>query len=34
MKEFKFDHDLSFLVEYDNCYEPQVILEAGYPDQG
>lgn len=28
-EEFKFDHDLSFLVEYDNCYTPQVILEKG-----
>ena len=28
-EDFKFDHDLSFLVEYDNCYTPQVVLEMG-----
>ena len=33
-EEFKFDHDLSFLVEYKNCYAPQVIVEAGNPEAG
>lgn len=28
-EKFKFDHDLSFLVEYENCFTPQVILEMG-----
>lgn len=28
-EEFKFDHDLSFLVEYENCYRPHALVERG-----
>ena len=28
------DHDLSFLVEYDNCNTPQVVLEMGNSSAG
>ncbi|XP_060603762.1 von Willebrand factor A domain-containing protein 5A-like isoform X2 [Ruditapes philippinarum] len=31
-EEFKFDHDLSFLVQYDCPYSPQVVLEKGNPE--
>ena len=31
-EEFKFDHDLSFLVEYENCYKPQALVERGNPE--
>ncbi|XP_053392408.1 von Willebrand factor A domain-containing protein 5A-like isoform X2 [Mercenaria mercenaria] len=31
-EEFKFDHDLGFLVQYETPYSPQVILETGNPE--
>ncbi|KAL4230179.1 von Willebrand factor A domain-containing protein 5A [Mactra antiquata] len=31
-EEFKFDHDLCCLIEYETSFEPQVILEPGIPD--
>ncbi|XP_045212788.2 von Willebrand factor A domain-containing protein 5A-like isoform X2 [Mercenaria mercenaria] len=31
-EEFKFDHDLGLLVEYEMPYSPQVILETGNPE--
>ncbi|KAL3888742.1 hypothetical protein ACJMK2_001102 [Sinanodonta woodiana] len=30
-EEFKFDHDLSVLVEYESCSIPQIVLEKGNP---
>ncbi|KAK3598702.1 hypothetical protein CHS0354_003259 [Potamilus streckersoni] len=33
-EEFKFDHDLSVLVEYEDCNVPQVVLEKGDPHSG
>ena len=33
-EEFKFDRDLSFLVEYENCFNPQVVMEIGKPEEG
>ncbi|KAK3598701.1 hypothetical protein CHS0354_003258 [Potamilus streckersoni] len=33
-EEFKFDHDLSVLVEYEACNIPQIVLEKGNPHSG
>ncbi|XP_053392403.1 von Willebrand factor A domain-containing protein 5A-like isoform X2 [Mercenaria mercenaria] len=30
--KFQFDHDLSFLVQYENAYSPHVVLERGNPE--
>lgn len=30
--EFKFDHDLCVLVDYDDCSAPHIILEKGNPE--
>lgn len=32
--EFKFDHDLCLLVEYEEPFKPQVVLEDGNPEAG
>ncbi|KAL3888729.1 hypothetical protein ACJMK2_001092 [Sinanodonta woodiana] len=32
--EFKFNHDISVLVEYENCNVPQIVLEKGDPHSG
>ncbi|KAL3888733.1 hypothetical protein ACJMK2_001093 [Sinanodonta woodiana] len=32
--DFKFDHDISVLVEYENCNVPQIVLEKGDPHSG
>ena len=29
-----FDHDVSFLVEYENGDRPQAVLEKGNPEAG
>ncbi|CAG2243183.1 unnamed protein product [Mytilus edulis] len=33
-EEFKFDHDLSFDIIYDNINEPEIILELGIKEKG
>ncbi|KAL3888727.1 hypothetical protein ACJMK2_001090 [Sinanodonta woodiana] len=33
-EEFTFDHDLSVLVEYEECNLPQIVLEKGDPLSG
>jgi hypothetical protein len=32
--DFKFDHDLRFVVQYESPYSPQIVLEDGNPDAG
>jgi len=33
-EEFKFDHDLSLDIIYDDITKPEVILELGDPKKG
>ena len=33
-EEFKFDHDLSLDIVYDDITKPEVILELGDPKKG
>ncbi|XP_060552028.1 von Willebrand factor A domain-containing protein 5A-like [Ruditapes philippinarum] len=31
-EDFKFDHDLRFIVQYESPYSPQIVLEDGNPE--